>query len=581
MLFRKTIANAAALVLLVGPAFAQQNTYTGPDLNVNILGKAGNAPVVVAVTVARCGAGANIGGNLCRGYITAGTTSVTVPLDWNNSNNSVEVLGPGGTAAAGGATTGGGGGAGGSYGLGTNVQLTPGASIVTAVGAGGSGTSTLFNNGAITCPAGGNASTGTGGSAGGSCTGASLSSTVVGGAGGNGRSGFGAGGGGGAGGANGAGGAGGSPIALSVPGGGGGGSDGASAGANSGNGGGAGGAGGPGSGLVAMVGQSGNPGTWAPDTQGGLPNAGGGAGAQRNTTTTTTTGGAGGAGQDWDATHGAGGGGGGGGGAGAGPTNLGASNGGNGGQYGGGAGGGGNGAHPGAAGTSGAGLIVFTYSPVQNTSVAGFASNGTFATATATGSSSAATFLPSGTTVKFTNTGTTGVSCVLGDGTAVAVANELQIFATGSIFQVVGSNTRFACIDQSGSVSNLVIAQGGSGLGMDSGGSGLIQADTSTPIAITTATTTELVALTSAKVIYVTAFDVIAAGTGNFKLVYGTGTACATGQGNISGDYNLAAQVGLTKGGGGPVFIVPIGNALCAITSAAVTISGSLAYVKR
>lgn len=103
----------------------------------------------------------------------------------------------------------------------------------------------------------------------------------------------------------------------------------------------------------------------------------------------------------------------------------------------------------------------------------------------------------------------------------------------------------------------------------------------SVAIAITTATTTQLVALKSGQRIYVTAWDVIAAGTGNIQLVYGTGSSCGTGQTVLTGDYNLTAQAGLSKGtGNGAVLVVPLGNALCAVTSQAVTYSGSLAYAQ-
>ena len=54
----------------------------------------------------------------------------------------------------------------------------------------------------------------------------------------------------------------------------------------------------------------------------------------------------------------------------------------------------------------------------------------------------------------------------------------------------------------------------------------IIQAGASVPINISTATTTQLVAAASGKAIYVTAWDVIAAGTGNITLEYGTGSNC-------------------------------------------------------
>ena len=103
----------------------------------------------------------------------------------------------------------------------------------------------------------------------------------------------------------------------------------------------------------------------------------------------------------------------------------------------------------------------------------------------------------------------------------------------------------------------------------------------SVPISISTATTTQLVAAISSKAIYVTNFNIVAAGTGNIQFVYGTGSACGTGTTNLTGAYNLTAQVGLVAGiGNGAILVVPAGNALCVTTSAAVGMYGSLAYAQ-
>jgi len=119
--------------------------------------------------------------------------------------------------------------------------------------------------------------------------------------------------------------------------------------------------------------------------------------------------------------------------------------------------------------------------------------------------------------------------------------------------------------------------------GANSGGllTGIIQADASAAISVSTATTTQLVALSTGKKIYVTAFDVIAGGTGNITFVYGTGSACGTGTTSLTGAYNLTAQAGISKGNGlGPVLVVPASNALCVTTSASVQMSGSVAYTR-
>lgn len=103
------------------------------------------------------------------------------------------------------------------------------------------------------------------------------------------------------------------------------------------------------------------------------------------------------------------------------------------------------------------------------------------------------------------------------------------------------------------------------------------------PIDISTATTTLLVSGTVGKSTLVTAWDVVAGGTGNFTLEVGatTTTPCDTGTTKKTGPYPLAAQAGLAKGNGeGVVIAVPAGDDLCAVTSAAVQYSGSVTYTQ-
>lgn len=108
-----------------------------------------------------------------------------------------------------------------------------------------------------------------------------------------------------------------------------------------------------------------------------------------------------------------------------------------------------------------------------------------------------------------------------------------------------------------------------------------VQAAKSVAIDISTATTTELVALDTTKAIYVTSWNVIVNGTGTFKLVYGSGTACGTGTTALTGAYPLTTQTGLAPGDGlGPIILVPLGKALCATTSANIQHSGSVSYAQ-
>jgi len=109
----------------------------------------------------------------------------------------------------------------------------------------------------------------------------------------------------------------------------------------------------------------------------------------------------------------------------------------------------------------------------------------------------------------------------------------------------------------------------------------IVQAGASVAINISSATTTQLVAAVSGKAIYVTAWDVIAAGAGSITLEYGSGSNCGTGTTPLTGAYSLVAQSGIAKGNGlGPVLVTPAGSALCALTSAAVQMSGSLSYTQ-
>lgn len=183
-------------------------------------------------------------------YLLLSGTSWTVPADWNNSSNTIHMIGGGGGGAGGYASgnnrAAGGGGGGGGYTKLTNQTLS--GAITYAIGAAGTAGATSGNGGA-----GGTTSFGISMALGGGGGSASIVPTSTGGLGGTGTTfnggaggagafgtvastGYGAGGGGGAGGPNGVGGAGGtgfgSTTAASVAGGGGGGNGGGSAGGN-------------------------------------------------------------------------------------------------------------------------------------------------------------------------------------------------------------------------------------------------------------------------------------------------------------------------------------------------------------
>jgi hypothetical protein len=253
-------------------------------------------------------------------YLTSGTSWV-VPADWNNSNNSIEVIGGGGGGESRSGGGDGGGGGGGAYSKETNVSLTASSTVTINIGSGGAagepasaGGDTYLCNSTSNCASiGGTAvQVGAKGGAGGSAS------------------------------AGGAGGASGSGVGTTKY------SGGAGAGDTGSNlAGGGGGAAGP----------SGAGATATDDNGGAAGNGSGGAGGTGGNPPT-----AGGDGTEFSTSYGSGGGGGGG----SGNSGV---NGATGGNYGGGGGGGSNSGGTGAAGNGG--LIVITYTP--STSAATFA----------------------------------------------------------------------------------------------------------------------------------------------------------------------------------------------------------------
>lgn len=102
-------------------------------------------------------------------------------------------------------------------------------------------------------------------------------------------------------------------------------------------------------------------------------------------------------------------------------------------------------------------------------------------------------------------------------------------------------------------------------------------------VAISTSSSgyTQLVALSGSTVIHVCGFNVMAGGTTNVSLAYGTGSSCGTGTTALTGAYPLIAQTGLAVGNGGATQMkTAAGNALCVNNSAAVAIAGFLTYVQ-
>ena len=103
----------------------------------------------------------------------------------------------------------------------------------------------------------------------------------------------------------------------------------------------------------------------------------------------------------------------------------------------------------------------------------------------------------------------------------------------------------------------------------------------SVAVNMSTATTTQHVALSGTTLIRVTGIVLVAGGTTNVTFAYGTGTNCGTGTTSISGAMPLVANSGLSIGSGvGAVLVIPSGQALCITNSAAVQLSGWITYTQ-
>lgn len=104
-----------------------------------------------------------------------------------------------------------------------------------------------------------------------------------------------------------------------------------------------------------------------------------------------------------------------------------------------------------------------------------------------------------------------------------------------------------------------------------------------TNVAIDTASSgnVELVALNGSDLVYVCGYDIVADAAVAVQFIYGTGTACATGETDLSGPMSFAANGGTSRGVTGAVqFKNVAGNALCIENSTTGGVRGSLQYVR-
>lgn len=126
-----------------------------------------------------------------------------------------------------------------------------------------------------------------------------------------------------------------------------------------------------------------------------------------------------------------------------------------------------------------------------------------------------------------------------------------------------------------GTPVNLVTAMGGQS---STGVMPTIYCNKSVSISTAASGNTQLVPLVGSQAIYVCGLDWISTSALSVKFVYGTGSACGTGQTDLEGAQAVAANGGKVIPVAMPKWFIPAGQALCINLSGATQVSGSLTY---
>lgn len=195
-----------------------------------------------------------------------------------------------------------------------------------------------------------------------------------------------------------------------------------------------------------------------------------------------------------------------------------------------------------------------------------------------------------------------GVTPLMGNGATgtgalrVSIAND----STGIVAATLGAETTkvIGTVRNVGNVGAAFDAATGAappanailhaGLGSGATGGFLLAVpvcDTYVNVNIVTATTTLLVTGVSGRHVRICSLNLLAAGADNVGIISGTGATCGTGSAAIVGTsaatgYNFAANGGIAAGSGMGTIMrtVATGDSVCAITSAAVQLSGVIGY---
>lgn len=107
------------------------------------------------------------------------------------------------------------------------------------------------------------------------------------------------------------------------------------------------------------------------------------------------------------------------------------------------------------------------------------------------------------------------------------------------------------------------------------------RARSSVAVNVSASGSTELVGLTGGQTIYVCGYVLVANGTVDVKVVYGTGANCVTGSTDLTGAMPWVVNSGVAAAlDDGAWFETAVSNALCLNLSAAVAVRGHVRYVK-
>lgn len=100
-------------------------------------------------------------------------------------------------------------------------------------------------------------------------------------------------------------------------------------------------------------------------------------------------------------------------------------------------------------------------------------------------------------------------------------------------------------------------------------------------VAISTATTTSLVALAAGKAVYLCGFSASVGASTTLQFEYGTGAACVTTQTVLTGAITPATGVVISFNSDGTDLTAPAGNALCLVSTGTGGINGFITYVQQ